>query len=165
MIDVYYDLSGKWDESFRVKLYCSVDEGKTWGSPLNFVTGEVGENIKPGTSKKITWDVLKEKDKLVGEIKFKVEAYLMAACSNFSVTNSAGSVAPVTKTVEYSVIESNLSGNKKCWITQNLGSDRQANSATDDSEAAAGWYWQFNRKQGYKHDGSSHSPSTLDFSH
>jgi len=23
-------------------------------------------------------------------------------------------------------------------------------SATDNTDAAAGWYWQFNRKQGYK---------------
>jgi len=31
-----------------------------------------------------------------------------------------------------------------------LGSSNQASSATDATDAAAGWYWQFNRKQGYK---------------
>ena len=45
-------------------------------------------------------------------------------------------------------------------MTQNLGSDRQATSLTDNSEAASGWYWQFNRSQGYKLDGSIRIPST-----
>ncbi|MBL7906183.1 MAG: energy transducer TonB [Bacteroidales bacterium] len=74
MIDVYYDLSGKGDDSFLVKLYCSQDGGKTWGAPLKYVSGAIGESVKPGNGKKISWDVLKEKDKLVGEVKFKVEA-------------------------------------------------------------------------------------------
>jgi uncharacterized protein (TIGR02145 family) len=29
----------------------------------------------------------------------------------------------------------------------------------DNTEASAGWYWQFNRKQGYKHDGTTMTPS------
>jgi TonB family protein len=74
MIDVYYDLSGKSDELFQIRLYCSQNGGKTWGNPLNYVSGAVGENIKPGTEKKITWDVLKENEKLVGEVRFKVES-------------------------------------------------------------------------------------------
>lgn len=73
-IEVYYGIIGIGDESFQVKLYCSLDGGKTWGSPLNYVTGDIGENIRSGSNKKIIWDVLKEKDQLVGKIKFKVEA-------------------------------------------------------------------------------------------
>jgi uncharacterized protein (TIGR02145 family) len=46
-----------------------------------------------------------------------------------------------------------LSGESKCWIAQNLGADRQAVASDDFSESSAGWYWQFNRKQGYSHDG------------
>ena len=34
-----------------------------------------------------------------------------------------------------------------------------ATSLGDASEASAGWYWQFNRSQGYKHDGSTLTPS------
>jgi uncharacterized protein (TIGR02145 family) len=66
--------------------------------------------------------------------------------------------APVSKTVTYGTISSNISGAARCWITQNLGADKQASSATDNSETAAGWYWQFNRAQGYKHDGTDYSP-------
>jgi uncharacterized protein (TIGR02145 family) len=80
-------------------------------------------------------------------------------CNSFQVTHTAGTVAPVTKTVTYGTVETNLSGAIKCWITQNLGADNQASSATDATEAAAGWYWQFNRKQGYKHDGTTRTPA------
>ncbi len=124
MIDVYYDLSGKADESFQVKLFCSLDGGIVWGSPLNFVMGEVGENIKSGTNKKITWNVLKDKDELVGEIKFKIEATPMSNCHSFTITHQTGSVSPANKSVTYSVVESGLTGSKKCWITQNLGAER-----------------------------------------
>jgi hypothetical protein len=69
---------------------------------------------------------------------------------NLTVTHTAGDVAPVTKTVTYGTVYTNLSGSNKCWITQNLGADKKAFSYSDASEAAAGWYWQFNKKQGYK---------------
>ena len=73
---------------------------------------------------------------------------------------TANSVAPENKTVNYGTVTSNISGASKCWITQNLGSTNQASSVTDASEASAGWYWQFNRKRGYKHDGTTRTPST-----
>ena len=71
--------------------------------------------------------------------------------TTFTVTHTAGvNGAPVTKTVTYNQIQTSISGASKCWITQNLGADNQAATATDGSEAAAGWYFQFNRAQGYK---------------
>ncbi|MDX9906985.1 MAG: PEGA domain-containing protein [Bacteroidales bacterium] len=82
-------------------------------------------------------------------------------CGNsFTVTHVAGKVAPETKTVTYGTVSTDLTGKNKCWITQNLGADHQASSATDNTEASAGWYWQFNRKQGYKHDGPTRTPKT-----
>jgi hypothetical protein len=71
-----------------------------------------------------------------------------------------GGVAPVSKFVIYSTV-SNIPGEpSKCWITSNLGSDHQATTVIDATEASAGWYWQFNRKQGYKHDGVNRVPNT-----
>jgi uncharacterized protein (TIGR02145 family) len=32
---------------------------------------------------------------------------------------------------------------------------------SDATEASAGWYWQFNHKQGYKHDGTTRTPNTI----
>jgi hypothetical protein len=73
-----------------------------------------------------------------------------------------GAIAPVTKTVSYGTVD-NISGEPtKCWITSNLGADHQATTYNDDTEASAGWYWQFNRKQGYKlaDDGFTRTPNT-----
>jgi len=78
-----------------------------------------------------------------------------------TVAHTVGTVAPVTKTVTYGLVATAIGGTgTKCWITQNLGADNQASSATDATEAAAGWYWQFNRLQGYKHDGTTRTPGT-----
>ncbi len=76
------------------------------------------------------------------------------------IDHTPGEVAPVTKTVDY-VTVTNITGEPtKCWITSNLGADHQATSFDDATEASAGWYWQFNRKQGYKHDGTTRTPNT-----
>ncbi|MCX6306892.1 MAG: hypothetical protein NT040_18150 [Bacteroidetes bacterium] len=77
-----------------------------------------------------------------------------------TVNHTAGPVAPATKTVTYELV-ANLPGDpSKCWISKNLGADHQADSVNDATEASAGWYWQFNRKQGYKHDGTTRTPNT-----
>ena len=61
-------------------------------------------------------------------------------------------VAPVNKATVYHTV-SNVPGEPaKCWITSNLGADHEAISVDDATEPSAGWYWQFNRKQGYKAD-------------
>ncbi|MDY0388460.1 MAG: hypothetical protein RBT65_15325 [Methanolobus sp.] len=68
-----------------------------------------------------------------------------------AINHFIGVVCPETKSVNYGTVSSTLGGTgAKCWITQNLGADNQASSATDATDASAGWYWQFNRKQGYK---------------
>ena len=83
-----------------------------------------------------------------------------------TINHVEGVVAPVTKTTTYGTV-TNIPGElTKCWITSNLGSDQQATAVNDATEASAGWYWQFNRKQGYKHDGSTRTPNTgLDKQH
>jgi hypothetical protein len=80
--------------------------------------------------------------------------------SSFTVIHVAGAVAPVAKTVNYGTATSIPGEAAKCWITSNLGADHQATAVTDATEASAGWYWQFNRKQGYKHDGTTRTPNT-----
>ncbi|MGX5691528.1 hypothetical protein, partial [Arcticibacter tournemirensis] len=67
--------------------------------------------------------------------------------------------APVSKTVTYHSISSNISGAARCWLTQNLGASQQATAVADATELSAGWYWQFNRSQGYKYEGTLRTPS------
>ncbi|MCX6276496.1 MAG: hypothetical protein NT004_00185 [Bacteroidetes bacterium] len=73
--------------------------------------------------------------------------------------HTAGDVSPVTKTTTYGTVTGIPGEAAKCWITSNLGSDHQATAVNDATEPSAGWYWQFNRKQGYKHTGSALTPA------
>jgi len=70
-IHIFYDLAG--DENYTVEVFCSTDNGNKWGEPLKKVSGDVGENQKPGKGKEIVWDVLAEREKLTGEISFKID--------------------------------------------------------------------------------------------
>ncbi|MCX6306416.1 MAG: hypothetical protein NT040_15750 [Bacteroidetes bacterium] len=79
--------------------------------------------------------------------------------TSITVNHVAGTIAPVTKTIIYGTVIDIPGEPSKCWITSNLGSDHQANSVNDATEASAGWYWQYNRKQGYRHDGLTVTPS------
>jgi len=73
-------------------------------------------------------------------------------CPTFTVIHTAGTNgAPVDKTVTYKSISTTVSGVAACWLTQNLGADQQAASSTDNTEPSAGWYFQFNNKQGYQY--------------
>ena len=72
----------------------------------------------------------------------------------------AGLVAPVSKIINYSTVSGIEGESSKCWTTSNLGADHQAFSVSDNTEGSAGWYWQFNRKQGYMHDGINRTPNT-----
>ncbi|MBP6871416.1 MAG: hypothetical protein KBC43_05370 [Bacteroidales bacterium] len=79
---------------------------------------------------------------------------------SLSVNHVAGNVAPVSKSVIYGTVTNVPGEPTKCWTTSNLGADHQATAANDATEASAGWYWQFNRRQGYKHDGTTRTPNT-----
>jgi len=83
--------------------------------------------------------------------------------SDLTIYHTEGNVAPVTKTVTYSTVSDIPGVNSKCWITSNLGASHQATSVDDPTEASAGWYWQFDHKQGYMHDGTIRTPDTWDY--
>ena len=83
------------------------------------------------------------------------------ACrDSITINHVAGTVAPVDKTVTYGTVTNIPGETSKCWITSNLGADHQATAVDDATEASAGWYWQFNRMQGFKHDGATRTPNS-----
>lgn len=85
----------------------------------------------------------------------------MFTCGDSITVNHLTSnlVAPENKTVTYGTV-TNIPGDPtKCWITSNLGSTHQATAVNDATEPSAGWYWKFNRKQGYKHNGTTVTPA------
>lgn len=80
--------------------------------------------------------------------------------SLLTVNHLAGTIAPVNKTVISSTVSGVTGTDTKCWITSNPDANDQATAVDDATEASAGWYWQFNRQQGYKHDGTARTPNT-----
>ncbi len=84
----------------------------------------------------------------------------MTACEDLVVVHTRGNVAPESKTVIYRTVKSSLTGEPKCWIIQNLGADHPAASGNDGSPETSGWYWQFNRKQGFSGAGGTVIPQT-----
>jgi len=118
-------------------------------------TGSFSSDI-PGLSFFTTYFVRAYATNISGIVYGNEISFKTLCEGTYTVNHTSGTVAPVTKTVTYGLQEIN----NQCWITQNLGADNQASSATDNSETAAGWYWQFNRKQGYKHDGTTRTPAT-----
>ncbi|MCX6266147.1 MAG: T9SS type A sorting domain-containing protein [Bacteroidetes bacterium] len=94
------------------------------------------------------------------EVTFTTLPFSFTCGTSITINHVAGAVAPVNKTVTYGTVTNIPGAPSKCWITSNLGADHQATSKSDASEPSAGWYWQFNRKQGYKHTGSVRTPNT-----
>ena len=74
--------------------------------------------------------------------------------------NTSNGIAPVNKKITYGVYTSNVSGTPKMWITQNLGAERPGISYDEANIISSGWYFQFNRKQGYQVDFYSRIPNT-----
>jgi hypothetical protein len=96
-----------------------------------------------------------------GEDKtFTTAAFVCGSSSLYINHTASGGVAPVDKTITYGTVTNIPGETTKCWITSNLGADHQATAVDDATEASAGWYWQFNRKQGFKHDGITRTPTT-----
>jgi hypothetical protein len=73
---------------------------------------------------------------------------------------TSGGVAPVDKAVTYVTVNGIPGELTNCWIDRNLGASQQPTVVNDAAEASAGWYFQFNRKQGYQYI-SSRIPSTI----
>ena len=64
------------DGSADIALYYSEDNGSSFKGPLKTVSGDVGERIRSGTNKRISWSVLKDQEILFGaNIIFRVTGF------------------------------------------------------------------------------------------
>lgn len=63
----------------------------------------------------------------------------------------------------YPTVQANWEGpgGDKIWLAVNLGASVEPSSSVDDRPSAAGWYFQFNKKQGYYHNGSIVTPQWM----
>ena len=67
--------------------------------------------------------------------------------------------APVDKILEYDTITIPTTPGI-VWLDRNLGAERRPLSLTDVSDQSRGWFWQFNRKQGYEFKAGVRTPAT-----
>ena len=82
-------------------------------------------------------------------------------CVPVTVIHSPDNGSPFVQTITYNVVTGVPGEESKCWITSNLGADHPASSVND--QTARGWYWQFNRTQGYSYTTGRVPSSTWDF--
>ncbi|MEI7981087.1 MAG: FISUMP domain-containing protein, partial [Bacteroidota bacterium] len=138
----------------------------TTNPPSQVSTGQSGYTYNPGTLQINTiyfWKIVAHDDhgNMTEGPVWMFSTYPQFTCGiPVPVTHVAGDIAPVNKSINYNTVLSDLTGYNKCWITQNLGAGQQATAVDDNTEASAGWYWQFNRKQGYKHNGTKRTPNS-----
>ncbi len=100
--------------------------------------------------------------------------FVMTACSWFlssydgPIPVSHGYVEGVTPSNAklynertYPTVQANWPGpgGDKLWLAVNLGATTEPGTSVDDNPSSAGWYFQFNRKQGFYHTGSNLTPS------
>lgn len=85
-IVISYHLKKKAD----VDVFCSTDGGRTFKRIFR-VSGDVGYGIAPG-KKEVVWSVLEERDNLVGDVCFKVEAKEIAQEANAKNSSSYSGV-------------------------------------------------------------------------
>jgi hypothetical protein len=149
------------EEGFKIEYLL---EGETSWNEIGTTEADITAGqiigLSPGTS--YYFRVRAYKATLNSDYSNVANAITSLCPSYLIIDHIAGDVAPITETnFRYGVVETDLLGENKCWIKQNLGAHHVAGGPTDDTEESAGWYWQFNRKQGYQHDGSILTPNTI----
>ena len=158
-VNIFYDLAGPGSGYF-ISMEVSFDNGNNFTAVSStFLLGNT--DVPPGTNRHLIWNGKGSNNNThSAQTKVKMIASNTGSCGQpITISHIAGVVAPVYKIVTYGTV-TNIPGEpSKCWITSNLGADHQATAVDDATESSAGWYWQFNRLQGYKHDGSIVFPS------
>ncbi len=76
-IKITYDLSGR-EKLYNIKLFYSLDKGKTWLGPMLKISGDAGDKMSTGTNKLIIWDALSEQGPLEGFVQFKIETEIIS---------------------------------------------------------------------------------------
>jgi hypothetical protein len=133
----------KLDETTPKTLYAGLPRAANFKLGLAFTSPNTGSNQGQQT--------------MTITLTAKNWAHVFACADGITVNHVAGAVSPVTTSINYGTVSTNLSGATKCWITQNLGADSVASYV----DSMSGWYWQFNRKQGYSYpDAGVRIPAT-----
>ncbi len=101
-IVITYDITGSTPgQTFDVSVFCSTDGGKSLSTALTRITGDAGPGVSGGLGKRITWDVLSERDNMVGNIMFEVQAKSSGSTSSSASQTRNVPVAPSSSADPY----------------------------------------------------------------
>lgn len=77
---IKYDLlSMDVNKEFLVKIFSSMDGGKTYGGALTQISGDANKLVKSGPNRMAVWDILKEAPSAKGEFTFRIDALSVGA--------------------------------------------------------------------------------------
>ena len=85
---ILYDLIGDPGQTFRVELRSSHNN---FGTPLRMVSGDIGDNVSPGSSRRVVWEAKKELRAFTGDVQFEIKADLLF--SPLQITSPVGGSA------------------------------------------------------------------------
>ena len=114
-IHIYYDLEG--EDNFSVQIFYQQNKSKIWEGPLKEISGAIGDTQIAGQNKQVIWDVLKENEKLMGNLSFKVEA-TSSICGHL-IIDYAGQTYNTVKI------------GKQCWMKENLNVGKRIDGSQD----------------------------------
>jgi uncharacterized protein (TIGR02145 family) len=124
-IIVNYELSSQnTSDNYTIQLLVSLNGGHSWSQPLSNVSGDVGQNVQPGINKQIIWNVLDERQELVGkDIQFKIRGLKLEKAVSLSGLNGE-----FTDVRDGNVYGWTRIGNQ-IWMTENMRYSIENNSS------------------------------------
>ncbi len=72
-VKIKYNLTGEPNEKYDILLYVKRGNDRNWEGPLQYVSGDIGEQITTGENMTVIWDVLSEREKFQGDWVFGFE--------------------------------------------------------------------------------------------
>lgn len=88
-IIISYNLQGDQNELFRIEIYSSHNN---YSSPLKEVSGDMGDDIAPGTNKTILWDAKSVLGNFRGDLDFEIRGFIMPPFLEFTNPSVGGSL-------------------------------------------------------------------------
>ena len=139
-VNVLFDLA-ETAKTYKVDLFVTTDDGKTWIGPLKSVSGDVGNNVPFGYNRQIIWDIVSEKGFTEGYLQFKVEAEALNAVQPVQTTpgkttgtNTQFKKYKTAKTISLTTAVASAGVGLFTWMKSNQLYDEYS-TATDDAAA------------------------------
>ncbi|MEA2042060.1 MAG: SUMF1/EgtB/PvdO family nonheme iron enzyme, partial [Bacteroidota bacterium] len=96
-IEITYDLTdANAEQLYEVRVFCSTDGGQNFSDALRNLQGDAGQDIQPGSRKKIIWDAATE----WGELTQVAVQFKLQAVPQYSYENMAWDKAKEQNTYE-----------------------------------------------------------------